>query len=249
MLEIRNVSLSLGRREILRGASLTLPAGTLTALVGRNGCGKSTLLSCAAGLCRHGGTVLLRGEELHSMTPRERAKRLALLPQTLSAPHVTVEELAGLGRNPYVDLGQRFTEKDREAVSRAMERAGVAELRGRFLDELSGGERQRAYLAMILAQETELLLLDEPTTHMDMGGGDAFMRCLQGLQAEGRTLLAVMHDLSQAVRYADRVAVMDGGRIVFGGSVERCLAEGALQRHLAVRRYEAEGRSFFASED
>ena len=248
MLEIRNVSVSLGRREILHDVSLALPTGTFTALVGRNGCGKSTLLSCAAGLRSHEGTVLLRGEDLHRMTPRERAKHLALLPQTLSAPHMTVEELTGLGRSPYVDIGRRFTQEDRDAVCRAMESAGVAELCHRFLDELSGGERQRAYLAMILAQETELLMLDEPTAHMDMGGGDAFLRQLQVLKGEGRTLLVVMHDLAEAVRYADRLAVMDEGRILFEGSVERCLAEGVLERTMGVRRYTAEGRSFFASE-
>lgn len=249
MFEMRNISVSLGGREILHDVSLSLPEGTLTALVGRNGCGKSTLLSCAAGVRGCAGTVLLRGAELHRMTPRERAKRVALLPQTLSAPHMTVEELAGLGRNPYVDIGRRFTEEDRDAVCRAMESAGVAALRRCFLDELSGGERQRAYLAMILAQETELLMLDEPTTHMDMGGGEAFLRNLRELKAAGRTLLAVMHDLSQAVRYADRIAVMDGGRVVFEGDTEQCLAGKALERYLAVRRYEAEGRSFFASKD
>ncbi len=248
MFEIRNVSASIGGREILRRVSLTLPEGTLTALVGRNGCGKSTLLSCAAGLRACEGTVLLRGQDVRRMTPRERARQLSLLPQNLSAPHMTVEELTGLGRSPHVDIGRRFAERDRDAVCRAMEKAKVTELRSRFVDELSGGERQRACLAMILAQEAELLMLDEPTTHMDLSCGEGFLRQLRELKEEGHTLLVVMHDLAEAVHYADRLAVMDGGGIVFEGSVERCLAEGVLERCLGVRRYTAEGRSFFASE-
>ena len=248
MLEIKNLSATIGGRNILRDVSLHLPAGSLTALVGKNGCGKSTLLSCIAGLRTHTGAVLLRGEELRSMAPRERAKKLSLLPQHLSAPHMTVEELVRLGRNPYVDLGCHFGEKDRAAVTRAMESAEVTELSGRFVDELSGGERQRAYLAMTLAQETELLILDEPTTHMDLSGGDAFLHQLQKLKGEGRTLLVVMHDLAQAARYADRIAVMAEGELVFAGEAEACLASGALERALGVRRYVSEGRSFFASD-
>ena len=247
MLEIKGLSACVGGREFLKEIDLHLPAGTLTALVGRNGSGKSTLLGCMGGTKNYRGEILLCGEELRRLPLRRRAKRMALLPQTLALPHITVEELAGLGRNPYVDIGHRFTAADRGAVGRGMESAGVAELRNRFVDELSGGERQRAYLAMILAQETDLLLLDEPTTHMDAAGGDAFLRMLLQLRQQGKTLLVVMHDLAEAVRYADRMAVMDEGRIVFGGSTEECLVNSTLERTLRVKRYEAEGRSFFAA--
>ena len=248
MLEIKGLSARVGGREFLKEIDLQLPAGTFTALVGRNGSGKSTLLGCVGGMKAYRGEILLCGEELRRLPLRERAKRMALLPQTLALPHITVEELVGLGRNPYVDIGHRFAAADREAVGRAVEAAGVSELRGRFVDELSGGERQRAYLAMTLAQETKLLLLDEPTTHMDAAGGDGFLRMLSQLrQQQGKTLLVVMHDLAEAVRYADRMAVMDEGRLVFSGSTEECLASSVLEQTLRVKRYEAEGRSFFAA--
>lgn len=247
MLRIKNLSARVGGRDFLRNIDLHLPVGTLTALVGRNGCGKSTLLSCIGGTKAYRGEMLLCGEELRRLPLRERARRMALLPQTLAAPHITAEELTELGRSPYVDIGRRFTAADREAVRRAMETAAVAELRDRFVDELSGGERQRAYLAMILAQETGLLLLDEPTTHMDAAFGDGFMKTLVELRRQGKTMLVVMHDLAEAVRYADRVAVMDSGCVVFCGSTEECLAAGILERTLHVKHYEAEGRSFFAA--
>lgn len=247
MLEIKNLSARIGGEEFLRDISLTLPAGTLTALVGRNGSGKSTLLSCIGGVRKCWGDILLSGEELKSLPPRTRAQRLSLLPQSLAAPHITVTELAELGRSPYVGIGRRFTAADTAAVYRAMETAGVQAFAERFVDELSGGEKQRAYLAMILAQETELLLLDEPTTHMDAACGDSFLRCLAALRQQGRTLLVVMHDIAEAVRYADRVAVMENGRIVFAGSTGECLTCGVLEQTLHVRRYEAEGRSFFAA--
>ena len=247
MLEIKGLSARVGGREFLKDIDLQLPEGSFTALVGRNGSGKSTLLGCIGGTKAYRGEIRLCGEDLRRLPLRRRARRMALLPQTLALPHITVEELAGLGRNPYVDIGHRFTAADREAVSRAVEAAGVAELRGRFVDELSGGERQRAYLAMTLAQETDLLLLDEPTTHMDAAGGEDFLRMLSQLRQQGKTLLVVMHDLAEAVRYADRMAVMDEGRMVFSGSTEECLAGSSLEQTLRVKRYEAEGRSFFAA--
>lgn len=247
MLEIKQLSARVGNQDFLRGISLTLPKGTLTALVGRNGSGKSTLLNCIGGVRAYHGNILLGGEDLSKLPPRARAQRLSLLPQNLSSPHITVAELATLGRSPYVDLGHRLTVADKAAVKQAMETAGVTALADRFLDELSGGEKQRAYLAMILAQETELLLLDEPTTHMDAACGDSFLRCLAALRQQGRTLLVVMHDLTEAVRYADCIVVMEQGRIVFAGNTGECLACGALEQTLHVRRYEAEGRSFFAA--
>lgn len=247
MLEIKRLSACVGGREFLKEIDLQLPPATLTALVGRNGSGKTTLLSCVGGTRAYRGEILLNGETLRRLPLRERARRMALLPQTLAVPHITVEELAGLGRSPYVDLGHRFSVVDRNAVYRAMEMAEVTALADRFVDELSGGERQRACLAMILAQETNLLLLDEPTTHMDTACGAAFLHTLAELRQQGRTLLVVMHDLAEAVRYADRIAVMDEGCLVFCGSVTECLEGKVLEQTLGVKRYEAEGRSFFAS--
>lgn len=171
------------------------------------------------------------------MTPRERAQRMAILPQTLPAPAVSVAELAAFGRNPYLDFGRRMTPTDRRLVEEALERVGIAALRDKLLTELSGGERQKAYLAMILAQDTDVLLLDEPTTYMDIEYEAAFFRLLKALQAEkGVTLLVILHDLSQAMRYADRIVVLDGGRVRFAGDTRACAASGVLEAVFRVRQ-------------
>ena len=172
-----------------------------------------------------------------AMTPRERAQRMAILPQTLPAPAVSVAELAVFGRNPYLDFGRRMTPTDRRLVEEALERVGIAALRDKLLTELSGGERQKAYLAMILAQDTDVLLLDEPTTYMDMEYEAAFFRLLKALQAEkGVTLLVILHDLSQAMRYADRIVVLDAGRVRFAGDTRACAAGGVLEAVFRVRQ-------------
>ena len=247
MLEIKHLSADMGGCEFLKDISLTLPKGTLTALVGRNGSGKSTLLHCIGGVHKCRGEISLGGDDLRVLPLRERAKRLSLLPQVLPAPHVTVEELTGFGRNPYVDIGRRLAESDRVAIRSAMKAAGVETLAARFVDELSGGERQRAYLAMTLAQETEVLLFDEPTTHLDLVAAEDFLRELTALRRQGKTLLVVMHDLTQAVHIADRVAVMEHGKLVFQGETEDFLRQNVPQRVLGLRRWEAEGRSFFTA--
>lgn len=175
---------------------------------------------------------------------------MAILPQTLPAPAVSVAELAVFGRNPYLDFGRRMTPTDRRLVEEALERVGIAALRDKLLTELSGGERQKAYLAMILAQDTDVLLLDEPTTYMDMEYEAAFFRLLKALQAEkGVTLLVILHDLSQAMRYADRIVVLDAGRVRFAGDTrparpaafwKRCSASGS------GRSPTATGNGFFS---
>ena len=211
MLSFRRVCAAYGKKQVLDQIDFELPPHTLTAVVGKNGSGKSTLFACAGRKIPYTGEITLSGRDLAAMTPRERAQRMAFLPQTLPAPAVSVAELAAFGRNPYLDFGRRMTPTDRRLVEEALERVGIAALRDKLLAELSGGERQKAYLAMILAQDTDVLLLDEPTTYMDMEYEAAFFRLLKALQAEkGVTLLVILHDLSQAMRYADRIVVLDG---------------------------------------
>ena len=177
MLSFRRVYAAYGKKQVLDQIDFELPPHTLTAVVGKNGSGKSTLFACAGRKIPYTGEITLSGCELAAMTPRERAQRMAILPQTLPAPAVSVAELAAFGRNPYLDFGRRMTPTDRRLVEEALERVGIAALRDKLLTELSGGERQKAYLAMILAQDTDVLLLDEPTTYMDMEYEAAFSGC------------------------------------------------------------------------
>lgn len=244
MLEYKDVSLRLGGAQILDGISFSLRPGRLTALVGRNGSGKSTLLSCLDGM-PYRGTVMLGGEDLRTVPPRRRARMAAILHQDMPAPRLTVRELAAFGREPYLDFTGRLREQDREAVGRALRDAQVSGLAERRVDTLSGGERQRAYLAMVLAQETELLLLDEPGAHLDRAWEASFLELLTRL--EGRTVLLTLHDLDAAVRYAQDILVLEEGKLIFSGTVEECLQKEILEKTFCLRRYIAEeGRIFFA---
>ena len=246
MLEIKNLSVSVRQKNILQSLSLSLDEGKLTVLIGKNGCGKSTLISCIGGMRPYTGEIHLDGAPISSLTPRDRARRIAILPQLLKTPHMSVERLVSLGRTPHLALTERISEADTAAIEGALASVGIADLRDRFADELSGGERQKAYLAMTLAQEASILILDEPTTYMDVAVSHGFMEQLSRLKdQQKKTVLAVMHDLNCALRYADRVAVMDEGRIVFHGTTDACLATDVIERTFGVVRHEIDGRCFF----
>jgi len=238
MLELQNVSVSMGQKQILRDISFFLKPNRLTALVGRNGSGKSTLLSCVNQQTRYQGHIFLDGADLAKRTSRDRAKAIAILPQTLPAPTIPVEEMVAFGRNPYLDFTGRLTQKDKAAVSRALVDADAAELAGRYVDSLSGGEKQRVALAMILAQNTPIALLDEPTAHMDLSYEAAFLDTLRKLKTEKqKTFLVILHDLSLAAAYADDILVLDRGKLVFAGNREACLEQNILETTFALRRY------------
>lgn len=251
MLQVRDLSVRLDGKEILKDISFALRPNRLTVLVGRNGSGKSTLLSCVNRQIRFNGTILAGEENLANISPRERAKLVAFLPQQIPAPHITAREMVSFGRNPYLNITGRMTDRDKLTVAEALEAAGAAFLAERYVDTLSGGERQRVALAMILAQDTPLLLLDEPTSHMDLPYEAAFLQKLVDIKTE-KTVLVVLHDLSQAVRYADDILVLDRGTLVFAGTGEECLAQEVLERTFSLRRFTAwdhsENRVFFTAD-
>lgn len=240
MLKIENLSVSFGRKQVLSDISFTLKPHRLTVLLGRNGAGKSTLLGCVNQQLPYTGTIREGDRDLARLAPRQRAKTIAILPQSLPSPHITARELVSLGRNPYLDFTGRLTEEDRQAVEEALRDAAAAELAERYVDTLSGGEKQRIALAMILAQNTPIALLDEPTAHMDLGHEASFLELLRKLVAEReKTFLLILHDLNTAVRCADELLVLDGGRLVFAGSREECLEREILEETFGVKRYMA----------
>ncbi|HET6381103.1 MAG TPA: ABC transporter ATP-binding protein [candidate division Zixibacteria bacterium] len=205
---------------VVREVTLRLPRAQLTALVGPNACGKSTLLrGLARLLAPRGGSVYLDGRDIHRYPTREVARRLGLLPQAASTPEgLSVEDLVARGRYPYQSWLRQWSTDDERAVERALQLTGTTELRQRPVDELSGGQRQRAWIAMALAQETELLLLDEPTTFLDLAHQIEILDLLHALVAdEGRTIVIVVHDLNHACRYADHLIAMRDGAIVAEG--------------------------------
>lgn len=249
MLEIKGLCVSRGGRLILDEVNMCLTPHTLTVLVGKNGCGKSTLVSCINQTVTYRGEISFSGRNLALMPPKERACVISFLPQILRTPHITVEELVSMGRSPYIDIGHHMTKRDREAVERAICNAEIENLAERYVDALSGGERQKAYLAMAIAQDTRIMILDEPTTYMDMTYEYTFMKLLGTMcRKYKKTLLVVMHNLNQAVHYADRLAVLEDRRIMFEGSTDECVKSGVLERVFSVHRYDTEGRYFFAAE-
>ncbi|SDR85006.1 ABC transporter ATP-binding protein [Corynebacterium timonense] len=216
-----NLTLAWDSTVISRGLDVDIPAAQFTAIIGPNGCGKSTLLKAFARiLTPSAGAVFLGGDDLRDFTGKHAATRLAFLPQsTVTPPDITVAELVKRGRYPHQSLLRPWSSEDRRAVEDAMNAASVAELADARVSELSGGQRQRAWLAMVLAQNTPALLLDEPTTYLDIAHQYALLELAKALVTQlGRTVVAVLHDLQQAVRYADHLIVMKGGAVVAAGA-------------------------------
>jgi iron complex transport system ATP-binding protein len=215
-LHARDLTLGYGGDPVVADLSLELPPGEITAIVGANACGKSTLLrGMARLLAPRSGAVLLDGVELAKLGTREVARRLGLLPQSPAAPEgLTVEDLVARGRYPHQSWLQQFSAEDQAQIEWALEVTDTAALRRRALDQLSGGQRQRAWIAMALAQDTGTLLLDEPTTFLDMAHQVEVLDLLADLNREqGRTIVMVLHDLNQACRYADHLVAMRRGSV------------------------------------
>lgn len=234
--ELRGVRFSYGEHVVLDGLSLALPAGCLTGIVGPNGCGKSTLLRVIDGVLEPAaGEVLVEGDALDSLSARERAERIALLPQIHRTPSMTVEALVSCGRYAHMGLFGGLTEQDRQIVAESMRVAGVEHLAHKAARTLSGGERQRAFIAMVFAQRARTVLLDEPTTYLDPRAALDVMGLARGLVHEqGMTGAVVIHDLPLALRFCDRIAVMDGGRIVDVGTPAEILDQGVLEQVFGV---------------
>ncbi|TLF50629.1 ABC transporter ATP-binding protein [Halomonas urmiana] len=220
-------------RPVLDGVDLAVAEGKLTVLLGPNGSGKSTLLkTLARTLTPSSGRVCLDGQDIHRHKTREVAQQLGILPQGPDAPEgLTVRQLVGMGRFPHQRLWRQDAEQDARAIRQAMVYADVTDFAERSVDALSGGQRQRCWIAMVLAQETDLILLDEPTTFLDLKVQVDLLELLSRLAHEhGRTLLLVLHDLNLAAAYADELVMMRDGRIVANGPPEQVFTAHHLKR-------------------
>ncbi|MCI2958482.1 ABC transporter ATP-binding protein [Agromyces atrinae] len=215
-----NVTVGYDKRVISRELSVDIPDGSFTVIVGPNACGKSTLLRTLSRLITPtAGQVVLDGRAMATYRAKEVARTLGLLPQTALAPDgITVADLVARGRHPHQSFVRQWSVADERAVRDAMAATGVEELSGRLVDELSGGQRQRVWVAMVLAQQTPLLLLDEPTTFLDIAHQIELMELFTDLNEAGSTLVAVLHDLNQAARYGTHIIAMKDGAIVAQGA-------------------------------
>ena len=221
MIEINDIRLGYAKnRDVIRSVSTRIKHGELAAIIGPNGSGKSTLLKAVAGNLRlTGGNILLEGKSIRQYAPKALARQIAFLPQAPSAPDdYTVEDLVGYGRFPHLGWTGRMEKKDREMVREAIALTHLTDLARRPVSRLSGGERQRAWVAMALAQNPRVLLLDEPTTHLDISFQYEVLELVKSLNIRlGITTLVVLHDLNQAARFADRIIGLKKGRMVLNG--------------------------------
>lgn len=226
------VTLTYETHAAVQSVSVTIPDGKITTIIGPNGCGKSTLLRGLARLMKPAdGAVLLDGQAIHHFPTQHVARELGLLSQQATVPAgITVEDLVIRGRYPHQSFLQPPSDRDREAVARAMEFAGVSELRHREVDQLSGGQRQRAWIAMVLAQETPILLLDEPTTYLDLSHQLQVVELVRELnERDGRTVVMVLHDLNEAARVSHHIVAMKAGSVIAEGPPEQVIEPGVIR--------------------
>ena len=237
-LTAENVTLGYDQRIIAENLSVEIPDNSFTVVVGPNACGKSTLLRALSRMLKPStGRVLLDGQAIASMPAKKVARTLGLLPQSSIAPDgITVADLVSRGRYPHQGLLRQWSPQDERIVNESMAATGVAELADRSVDELSGGQRQRVWIAMALAQQTPLLLLDEPTTYLDIQHQlDVLDLCAELHEEQGRTLVAVLHDLNHAARYATHLIALRGGVVVAQGPPAEVVTAGLVEEVFGVR--------------
>lgn len=224
MLELENISAGYKKKRIIDSVSLTFEKGKLTSVIGANGSGKSTLLKAIVGIIPlESGRISADGSCLSKLSRNDIAQRIAYLAQGRAVPDMTVSQLVLHGRFPHLSYPRRYREADRKIAAEAMARTGMLEYADRPLASLSGGMRQNAYIAMALAQDADYILLDEPTTYLDISHQLGLMQTLRGLTDGGKGVIAVLHDLPLAFSYSDLIAVIENGRAVMTGSpIEVC---------------------------
>ncbi|QNP62608.1 ABC transporter ATP-binding protein [Streptomyces genisteinicus] len=237
-LTAHEVTLAYDQRVIAENLSVEIPDNSFTVIVGPNACGKSTLLRALSRMLKPSvGRVLLDGQSIHSLPAKKVARTLGLLPQSSIAPDgITVADLVGRGRYPHQGLLRQWSPEDERIVQESMTATGVEALGERYVDELSGGQRQRVWIAMALAQQTPLLLLDEPTTFLDIQHQLEVLDLCAGLhESQGRTLVAVLHDLNQAARYATHLIALRDGRVVAEGAPSEVVTAELVEEVFGVR--------------
>ncbi|MDK4262732.1 ABC transporter ATP-binding protein [Corynebacterium accolens] len=233
-----SVTVGYGQRTIIRDLSATFPAGKITTIVGPNGCGKSTLLRAMSGLLNlDTGTVSVDGQNISDMKRKDVARILGMLPQSpVASEGLLVSDLVARGRHPHQAWFRQWSSTDEDAVFEALKQTGSADLASRTLDELSGGQRQRVWISMVLAQNTDILFLDEPTTYLDLATSVDILELVDSLRQElGRTVVMVLHDLNLAVRYSAYLVVMKDGQVIASGTPAEVITAELLQEAFDLR--------------
>lgn len=247
MIELKTISGGYGKKEIITDVSAVFRNGEITSIIGANGCGKSTLLMLCAGLLPlTSGSVLLDGDDISRLSRNTAAKRVSYLAQEKSVGNISVRSLVSHGRFPYLGYPRRYTASDTQKIEEAMELAGVSDISERPVCELSGGQQQRVRIAMILAQDTGNVLLDEPLTYLDIRHQYELMELIIKLKSMGKAIVTVMHDLNLALCYSDKIAVMENGKITALDTSMNIVRGDAMSPALGVRaEYSEDAKQYF----
>ncbi len=236
MLKLDNITAGYGRLPVIREISIGFEQGGITSVIGPNGSGKSTLLKAILGLCEvQSGGIYLNGRERRDIPEKEYAGQLAYLPQSRQAGAITVGRMVLHGRFPYLSYPRRYRKEDYEYCRRAMERAGILQLKEKRVEELSGGQKQKVSLAMVLAGEADTLLMDEPAAHLDIRYQLELLELMKEMRGQGKTVIAVLHDLNYAMNCSDSLVVMSRGTMAMQGSPEEVYQSGILEEVFQVR--------------
>lgn len=249
MIELQQISFSYpGQPPLLQEISTCLETKKVTTILGPNGCGKSTLLKIACRLLKpSSGHILLNGQDIQHLKNKELAKQIALLSQTNQPPEITVEDLVTYGRYPHQHYGQGLDQQDQIIINHALQQVKADSYRHCMVSQLSGGQRQRAYIAMALAQDTNIIYLDEPTTYLDINIRFEIMELVRTLNQAGKTIVMVLHDLNLALAYSDTIILMDQGRIQTQGTPQQVIATGLIDQvfQIQTHMFEKNGETFY----
>lgn len=249
MIELQHIQFSYpGHPPLLKDISASFAGKQITTILGPNGCGKSTLLQIACRLLQPAsGRILLRGQDITTMRSKELARQMALLSQTNHPPEITVEDLVAYGRYPHQKYGQGLKQQDHIIIDHALRQVKADAYRHRLVSSLSGGQRQRAYIAMALAQDTDIIFLDEPTTYLDISIRFEIMDLIRKLNQAGKTIIMVLHDLNLALEYSDYIFLMDQGQLRTQGTPQQIVASGLLDQifHIRTHVFEEDGQRFY----
>lgn len=246
MLEFKNVNIYYDKKHAIKNASFVIRENRIVMVVGKNGAGKSSIVNAINGTINYNGEITIDLKNIKEIKNKEKAKLISILPQKLPLVHIKVKELLEFGRNCYTTLLGGLSQEDKKAIDNAVNIININDLLDKYLDELSGGELQKAYLAMVISQNSNIIVLDEPVTHLDKEYESLFLRKLIEIKNKlNKTIIIVIHDINDAVNFGDDIIVIEKGNIVFNDSVEKCLNEEVLEKTFNLKKYVFDNKVFF----